>query len=220
MRPESPWEARDAILEQMHRTSFEETAGLEIDERLALENPEHEDSKEFFRLNRDRCSEAAEGLLKLLEILLPSGSLKASTPTSVGNQAIVLLWLLQSSKANIGEMSMASIAERIGCTRALLSFYAKRFERVLGFHGRGMKGKEASEIFVESSRRGWETRRRNAGKADPAPVDERKNEVEPPTADRAPVRLELEDEQEINADSDGFSFDAGRREYDLEDSAI
>ncbi|MFZ0436272.1 MAG: hypothetical protein WAL87_09940 [Chthoniobacterales bacterium] len=215
MRPESPWEARDAILEQNHRTSFEETSAIEIDERLAQEDPEHEESLEFFRLNRGRCSEAAEAMLKLLELLMPNkGKFNTSTPSSLGFQVIVLLWLLQSSKGDLGRMSMAAIAEKVGCTRALLSHYAKRFERVLGFHGRGMKGKEASEAFFESSRRGWETRRRKAGQADPAPVHVSLEEIDAPTAYRTPRRFELEDEQEISADSEGFSFDSHPREND------
>jgi hypothetical protein len=219
--PSSPWEARDAILEQNHRTSFEETSALEIDERLAQEDPEHEESLEFFRLNRGRCSEAAEAMLKLLELLIPNkGKINTSTPSSLGFQVIVLLWLLQSSKGDIGRMSMAAIAEKAGCTRALLSHYAKRFERVLGFHGRGMKGKEASESFHESSRRGWETRRRKAGQADPAPVHVGLEEIDSPTAYRTPRRFELEDEQEIATDAEGFSFDQERHGYDPDESDI
>lgn len=215
MRPESPWEARDAILEQNHRTSFEETSAIEIDERLAQENPEHEESLEFFRLNRGRCSEAAEAMLKLLELLMPEkGRILPSTPSSLGYQVLVLLWLLQSTKGDIGGMSMAAIAEKAGCTRALLSHYAKRFERLLGFHGRGMKGKEASETFFESSRRGWETRRRKADQSDPAPVHVGLEEIDSPTAYRTPRRFELEDEQEISADAEAFSFDSHPREND------
>lgn len=221
MRHETPWEAHEALLEKNHRTTFEETSAIEIDERLAAEDPEHEESIEFRRINRERCSEAAEGLLRLLEILIPEGGrISPMTPASIGSQVLVLLWLLQSSAGDIREMSMAAIAEKIGCTRALLSFYAKRFERVLGFHGRGMKGKEASESYVESARRGWETRRKRRSKtaatSEPEPIPVGIEEIQR-MADRAPRRFELEDEQEIDADADGFSFDHRRREYEIEE---
>jgi hypothetical protein len=218
--PIAPWQARDGFLETIHRTTFSETSQLEIDERLAEEDPEHEDSIEFRRLNRDRCSESAEAMLKLLEIMVPSDRFSKASATAAGFQIFVLLWLLQSSKGDIGSMSMAAIAEKVGCTRALLSFYAKRFEKVLGFHGRGMKGKQASESFIESSRRGWETRRRRkAGLPDPAPVHVGLEEIDR-TADNAPRRIEFEDEQEISADAEGFSFDRRGREYDLDESDI
>lgn len=217
MRPESPWEARDAILENNHRTSFEETSAIEIDERFAEEDPDHPDSIEFRRINRERCSEIAQVMKVLLEIMVPDRALSKMSTSAAGNQVIVLLWLLQSSKCDIATMSMATISEKIGCTRALLSYYAKRFEKVFGFHGRGMKGKEASESFIKSSRRGWETRRRRkASTTDPAPVNVGLEEIDPHTADRAPRRFELEDEQEIDASAEGFSFDSGPRKYDSE----
>jgi hypothetical protein len=216
----APWQARDAILENIHRTTFSETSELEIDGRLAEEDPEHEDSIEFRRLNRERCSESAEAMLKLLELMVPSGRITRASATAAGFQIFVLLWLLQSGKCGVGEISMASIAEKLGCSRALLSFYAKRFEKTLGFHGRGMKGKEASESFIESSRRGWETRRlRKAGLPDPEPVHVGLEEIDR-TADNAPRRIEFEDEQEISADAEGFSFDRRGREYDLDESDI
>jgi hypothetical protein len=219
MRPRSPWEARDAILERNHRTSFDETSAIEIDQRLAAEDPEHEDSIEFHRFNRERCSEIAYAMRTLLEIMIPSEKISNASATAAGFQVFVLLWLLQSSKGDIGRMSMAAIASKVGCTRALLSHYAKRFEKVLGFHGRGMKSKEASEIFVESSRRGWETRRRKSAPKDPSKIGSGIEETDP-TADPAPRRFELEDEEEISADAEGFSFDQDGREYDLEESGF
>jgi hypothetical protein len=219
--PSAPWSDNDRLLENLHRTTFAETSELEIDERLAAEDPEHEESMEFHRLNRERCSETAVAILKLLELLVPSDRISRSSAMSAGFQIFVLLWLLQSSKGDIGRMSMSGIAEKVGCSRALLSYYAKRFEKVLGFHGRGMKGKEASDSFIESSRRGWDTRRRRkAGLTDTAPVHVGLEEIEQPTADKMPRRFELEDEQEISADADGYSFDERRREYDLEESDI
>lgn len=219
----TPWQARDGFLETIHRTTFEETSALEIDERLAAEDPEHEESVEFRRFNRERCSETAEAMRRLLEVMVPDRSLSKLSTSAAGNQVIVLLWLLQSNKCNIGSMSMASISEKIGCTRALLSFYAKRFEKIFGFHGRGMKGKEAAENFIESSRRGWETRRRRKANkdatAEPAPVRVGLEEIDR-TANNSPRRFELEDEQEIEVESDGFSFDQERREYDLEESGF
>jgi len=159
MRSPTPWEALDAIAEQRLSTTFEETAQVEIDRKLALENPDHEDSKEFSIINRERCSELAETMLLLLERITPDRGLCRSSAIATGRQIFVLLWLLQSSKNEIATLSMAEIATKLGCTRALLSFYAKRIEKVFGFHGRGMKGKEASKSFVESAHRGWETRR-------------------------------------------------------------
>jgi hypothetical protein len=218
--PIAPWQTRDGFLETIHRTDFTETSELEIDERLAAEDPEHEDSIEFRRLNRERCSETAEAMMKLLELLVPSDRISRSSAMSAGFQIFVLLWLLQSSKGEIGSMSMSGIAEKVGCTRALLSYYAKRFEKVLGFHGRGMKGKQASESFIESSRRGWDTRRRRkAGLPDPAPVHVGLEEIDR-TADKTPRHFEFDDEQEISVEAEGFSFDQRRREYDLEDSDI
>jgi hypothetical protein len=220
MTPKSAWEDNDRLIENLHRTTFEDTAELEIDERLAQEDPDHEDSLEFRRLQhgRERISETSEAMLRLLEIMMPGKPISRATVQSAGNQVLVLLWLLQSGKGDIGRMSMAAIAEKIGCTRALLSFYAKRFEKVLGFHGRGMKGKEASESYIESARRGWETRRmREAGEPDPVFVGV--EEIDR-TADNSPRRFELEDEEERLVESDGFSFDQERREYDLEESDI
>lgn len=221
----NPWEARERYLESIHRTTFDATAELEIDERLAQEDPDHEDSIEFRRNEqaREKCSDTAEAMLRLFEIMVPDRMITKATALAAGNQVLVLLWLLQSGKGEIGRMSMAAIAEKLGCTRALLSYYAKRFERALGFHGRGMKGKEAAKSYVASSLRGWETRRRRKANkdatAEPAPVHVGLEEIDR-TADNSPRRFELEDEQEIEAESDGFSFDQERREYDLEDSGF
>jgi DNA-binding MarR family transcriptional regulator len=154
------WKTQEYIIDQKKRTSFEETSLLEIDQRFAEENPDHPDSREFFAINRERCSELAEALLRLIEPMIPSQRISSSGAQAAGRQMYVLLWLLQSGKNDIGKLSMADIALKLGCTRSLLSNYAKRIEARFGYHGRGMKGKEASKVYLESSRRGWETRRK------------------------------------------------------------
>jgi transposase-like protein len=160
------------VIENVHRThdwQVEESqpsmpAFDEIDRRLIEESPDHPDALEVAKaLDREsRCSVAGEAVLRALELLMPSERLSKKTAHTMGVRAVCLLWAIGSSKHEIGNQSMAALARRIGTSRALLSHWIRTYERQLGLHVRGQKSVTGSQSYVESSLRGWETRRRRA----------------------------------------------------------
>jgi hypothetical protein len=166
MLPSPDPSARDYFLLNAGATDFPFN---DIDRRLIDENPDHPDAQQLATiLKREaRCSVGGEIILKLLEVMLPSANLSQATPQAIGLKVLTILWMLQTTKQGLGSMSLAQIASKVGVTRAILSHWAKRFEKDLGgFHSRGMKGVLASQSFVESSKRGWKTRRSKQQKPD------------------------------------------------------
>lgn len=110
--------------------------------------------------NEERCSEGAEVLSRLLDLLIPV-AIDCRTLQAIGVKAVCLAWMIQSGKADLGSESLAQIAKRLGVTRALLSHWIRHFEESLGFHSRGQKLSSTPAVFAESASRGWETRLRN-----------------------------------------------------------
>ena len=120
-----------------------------------------DDPDEIHRFNvrsNSQCSSAADILKSTLELLIDGESITSSTPKAIGNRVLVLLWGLQSTKAEICAYSFAQIAERTGESRALFSHYAKMYEDRFGIHFRGMKGQETTEVFKESATESWKER--------------------------------------------------------------
>jgi hypothetical protein len=139
----------------------------EIDRRLIAEAPDNDDAVAVAKaLDREaRCSEAGEAILRILELIVPSGGITKSTPQTIGVRALCLLWAIGSSKHDIGNQSMAALAERTGTSRAIFSHWIRTYERQLGLHVRGQKTVTGSHSFMESSVRGWETRRKKKAQA-------------------------------------------------------
>lgn len=158
--PKNSWEAHDALLEKSSVTSFD-PAQDEIDARLAADAPEHPDSIELRRIlqRSERSSEVATAMLLILEMCLPDGLVAPSSPKIIGLRVIALLHLLQSSRAGIGGVSMATLARKLKVTRALISHYARFWNRATGIRARGQKLAGSSESFRAGAMRGWNTRR-------------------------------------------------------------
>lgn len=143
----------------------------DMDERFAVGNPDHPESKQILESLRyaSKSGEAGDVLLKTLELCIPShddngkafGSLNSAMPQAIGVRVITLLWMLQSYKCEIGNKSMNELAGQIGVSRAIMSYWAKRFEEMYGIHARGMKGQETSEVYKQTVQEGWKTRRKN-----------------------------------------------------------
>jgi hypothetical protein len=111
-------------------------------------------------------SSASSDLLKLtLESLLPANTFGAGTSKATGLRCICLLWMLQSDRQAMGSRSLADLAKSLKVSRAILSFHVRSLEEQLGFHhARGQKGVEAREVYKESVKQGWVTRREKHGK--------------------------------------------------------
>jgi DNA-binding CsgD family transcriptional regulator len=143
--------------------------GFDYDEidRLLLEDHDPE-TPETQKLKADwdregRSSASADLLRLTLESILPPGNLQQGTTRSMGLRCVCLLWMLQSSKHDLGSRSLADIAKKLGVSRAILSFHVRNLEEKLGFHCRGQKGVEARESYKETIQAGWETRREKHG---------------------------------------------------------
>jgi hypothetical protein len=155
------WATRDWILERAAVTDFTPSQD-EIDARLASESPAHPDSIELRRIlsQSSRSSEVSTALLLVLQMLLPTdNSLGEATPRHIGLRALVLLWLLRSERLDFANVTMSQIAGRVGCTRALLSHYARYWNRATGLRCRMQKRAGASDSYRAAARRGWAKRR-------------------------------------------------------------
>jgi hypothetical protein len=165
--PENIHRSHDWQVEESHPTL---PAFDEIDRRLIEESPDSDDAVVVAKaLDREAlCSEAGEAVLRILELIVPAAGLSKSTPQTMGVRALCLLWAIGSSKHEIGNQSMAALADRTGTSRAIFSHWIRTYERQLGMHWRGQKTVTGSQVFMESSVRGWETRREKKAKADHA----------------------------------------------------
>ncbi len=160
MYPVSIQADRDRFLENSASTDFPYD---EVERALMEDDPElNEECRELVKsLEREaRSSNAGEIVLRVLELLLPSGRINSTTPQMMGFKAIVLLWMVGSSKQDISSKSLSEIAEQLRVSRAILSYWGKKLEGSLGgFHARGQKRVCASESYLESVQEGWKTRR-------------------------------------------------------------
>jgi hypothetical protein len=103
----------------------------------------------------------------LIDTLIPPRITKSS-PQMIGLKVLALGWMIGSGKGQIGSKSQSQIADKLGVTRAILSFWVRHFEKSLGFHGRGQKATAAVESYREASGRGWATRRERIAADDEA----------------------------------------------------
>ena len=158
------WSSRDWILERAATTDFT-PAQDEIDARLASEAPAHPDSIELRRILRqsERSSEVATALLLVMEMCLPnetrSDGISERSVRVAGIKLVTLLWMLRSERMGLHQIGQTQIAEKIGCTRALVSFYARFWNKATGLRCRGQKRAGASDSYRAASKRGWAKRR-------------------------------------------------------------
>lgn len=124
---EAYWKSQEALIDA---NGFSEIDFAQIDRDLY---------PEFAEPVPISSRETADALKLLLEGLIPSKPLSVATPAAIGYRVISLLWLLQSQHRAIGERSLASIAEQLDISRALLSYYVRVLEDSTGLHGRGQK---------------------------------------------------------------------------------
>jgi hypothetical protein len=163
MTPKSPYEDRDWLLDNANPNHFDHD---EIDRKLADEDPSHPDSVELRRLLRqsERSSEVATAVLLILQMCLPSNESRSDgiSERSVrvaGIKLVTLLWMLRSERMGLHQIGQTQIAEKIACTRALVSFYARFWNRATGLRCRGQKRAGASDSYRAAARRGWAKRR-------------------------------------------------------------
>jgi len=156
--------SRDWLIDQVAATDLS-SAQDEIDARLSAEAPDHPDSVELRRLLREseRASEVATALLLVLELCLPLAErcekITEKTARVAGTKLITLLWMLRSEKMNLARIGQSQIAEGIGCTRALISHYARFWNKATGLRCRQQKLASASDSYRAASAKGWAKRR-------------------------------------------------------------
>jgi hypothetical protein len=159
-----PWAARDAVHEKTLTEDFSTEA---IDCNLADEDPSHPDSVELRRLMRqsERSSEVSTAVLLILQMCLPSnegGKGEGISERSIrvaGIKLTTLLWMLRSERMGLDRIGQTQIAEKIGCTRALVSHYARFWNKATGLRCRMQKREGASDSYRAASVKGWAKRR-------------------------------------------------------------
>jgi hypothetical protein len=67
--------------------------------------------------------------------------------------------MLRSEKMNLARIGQSQIAEGIGCTRALISHYARFWNKATGLRCRQQKLASASDSYRAASAKGWAKRR-------------------------------------------------------------
>lgn len=165
MTPKSPHEDRDWILDNADQDHFDHD---EIDRRL-VDDGDIEAAEELRDVweREQKCSDAGEILLRLLDTLIPSRITKSSGQM-IGLKVLALGWMIGSGKGGIGSQPQSQIAAKLGVTRAIFSFWVRHFEKSLGFHARGQKATEAVVSYRAASGRGWATRRERIAADDEA----------------------------------------------------
>jgi hypothetical protein len=165
MTPKSPHEDRDWILDNAGQDHFDHD---EIDRRL-VDDGDIEAAEELRDVweREQKCSDAGEILMRLLETLIPSRITKSSAQM-IGLKVLALGWMIGSGKGGIGEKSQSEIAQKLGMSRAIFSFWVRHLEKSLGFHARGQKKAGAVESYQEASAQGWATRRERIAADDEA----------------------------------------------------
>jgi hypothetical protein len=94
--------------------------------------------------------EALTVLERLIELLLPAGIHgTAAEVRTAGIRVLVLAWML--GRGAHASRPLAAIADEIGCTRACLSWHARRIEVATGVHCRGQKGTHAVATYRASA---------------------------------------------------------------------
>jgi hypothetical protein len=159
-----PWAARDAVHEKTLTEDFSTEA---IDCNLADEDPSHPDSVELRRLMRqsERSCEVSTAVLLILQMCLPSnegGKGEGISERSIrvaGIKLTTLLWMLRSERMGLDRIGQTQIAEKIGCTRALVSHYARFWNKTTGLRCRMQKREGASDSYRAASKKGWAKRR-------------------------------------------------------------
>jgi hypothetical protein len=156
------------VFDQIAFEQYRGTNHDEIDQRLIDEAPDHPDSIELRRLFREseRASEIATALLLVLELCLPqqgqasnSKNINERVAKVAGIRLITLLWMLRSERFNLARIGQADIARQLGITRALVSHYARFWNKATGLRCRMQKRFSASENFRAAAIRGWAKRR-------------------------------------------------------------
>jgi len=204
--PKSSWEAHDALIEKSAVTSFNPSQD-EIDARLAADAPEHPDSLELRRIlqQSERASEVATAMLLILELCLPSGSVTPSSARVTGLRVITLLHLLQSSREGIGGLPMSELARKLKVTRALISHYARYWNRATGLRARGQKLAGSSEGYRAAAVRSWAKR-----KGIPVEDDAMEHQLHVEAFPEA--QMESDDEDVMDSDNIIPSWQRGRGE--------
>jgi hypothetical protein len=175
---------REWELQNITKIEFKDTAQNEIDQRLIEEDPDHPDSIELRRLfqQSERASEIATALLLTLELCIPKPShrrgisLSENTARIAGTKLITLLWMLRSESYDLAHISQSTIAKSLGTTRALISFYARFWNKATGLRCRQQKLSSASEVYRAAAIKSWQ--RRKGPATDECDMDEESAETQ------------------------------------------
>ena len=97
-----------------------------------------------------------EQLQQFAEWLSPSKLNKACVH-NVGMRVLALLWMVNRGACR--EMRQQELAERIGCTRAAVSWNVCKLARSLGVRVRGMRSETTAEANRRAAQRTWPARR-------------------------------------------------------------
>jgi hypothetical protein len=101
-----------------------------------------------------------EQLEQFAEWLSPSRLDKASVH-NVGMRVLALLWIVNRGACR--EMRQRELAERIGCTRAAISWNVCKLARSLGIRVRGMRSETTAEANRTAAHRTWRKRKAASG---------------------------------------------------------
>lgn len=151
--------------QELHRQLVEESQPShfnfdEVDRLLIQADPDGEGAKEMRAIweDEERCSVKGEILHRFIEAVIPD-NVGIGSCQSIGLRVIALAWMIGVQKGNIASRALADIAKDSEVTRAILSYWVRRYEEAFGIHARGQKRKGSIESYRECVHRGWETRR-------------------------------------------------------------
>ena len=120
------------------RNNSQRLAHLPLTEIEARELSEEEEGK---LTEHDKATREAMG--RILDILV-DGAFCSTSLRKLGESArssalrlIVLAWMIQ--RGPLAGVSLSTLATHLNCTRAALSWHARKLETATGFHSRGQK---------------------------------------------------------------------------------
>lgn len=128
----------------------------DIDARLGWKEPEPPAQLSQSDSPTPKAAVISEQLGQFAEWLSPSRLDKASVH-HVGMRVLALLWIVNRGACR--EMRQRELAERIGVTRAAVSWNVCKLARSLGIRVRGMRSEATAEANRTAAHRTWKKRK-------------------------------------------------------------
>lgn len=139
----------------------------DMDARLGWKEPEPPQAKPAAE-PKPEAVVLTEQLQQFAEWLSPSRLDKACVH-HLGMRVLALLWMVNRGACR--EMRQSELAERIGCTRAAVSWNVCKLARSLGVRVRGMRSETTAEANRRAAQRTWRRRRAVHCSPSQAPVN-------------------------------------------------